>query len=114
MTERQQERECVIFANKFENEIKNLYANSMNEVVDYNITFAECSQKWLERIKRDHSLRYYEMNITTVNWANEYLGQLKMRNITPLIIQEFFDKLDTLKRTITVVKIKPAIRDVMK
>ena len=111
--ERQQERECLIFAQKFEKDMKNLYAGTSGESLDYNITFATYSQKWLERIKKDFSISYYTMNIEIIKWANKYIGGYKIKDITPFILQDFYDKLDSLKREIIVVNAKPELRDVM-
>ena len=114
MTERQELRESEVAAQKYEKDIKGLFSSSTGEVYDYNITFAECAQMWLERTKIDFSVRYYETNVESVKWANRYLGNYKMREITPTIIQNFFDRLDAEKRMITAVHAKPSLREVMK
>ena len=114
MTERQEMRSCEVFAQKYEDEIKSLYTCSTGEAYDYDITFAGCAEKWLERIKTDFSLGYYEMNLAIVEWADRYLGNYKMREITPFMIQTFYDKLDAEKRIKITVHAKPALREVMK
>lgn len=113
MNERQQERECLLFAQKFEKDMKNLFAGTSGESLDYNITFAAYSQKWLERIKKEFSVSYYSMNIEIIKWVNKYIGGYKMKDITPFILQDFYDKLDSLKREIIVVNAKPELREVM-
>lgn len=72
-----------------------------------------CS-KWLERVQKDFSVHYYEMSIESVKWINRYLGGFKLVEITPYIIQSFYDKLD--EETYTVTHITPklnALREVM-
>ena len=113
MTPKQQEHACSLYARKFEDSVKQLYSNSTGEVLDYNIKFNRCAALWLERVKRDFSLGYYEMNIKVVEKINRYLGQYKMREITPFIIQSFYDRIDEEKRVITSVCANANLRKVM-
>lgn len=53
-------------AQKFEDDIKRLYTGSMADIPDYNITVAEMTDKWLERVKHDFSVAYYERSLGTV------------------------------------------------
>lgn len=44
MTDRQAERECALVAQKFENDIRQLYTGSAADVPDYNITVGQMAE----------------------------------------------------------------------
>lgn len=111
MTDKQAERECAIVAQKFEDDVKQLYTGSIADVPNYNITVAQMADKWLERVHKDFSVSYYERAISNVEWLKRYIGGYKIREVTPYIIQNFYDKLDREKRIIYTVKAKPALRE---
>ena len=111
MTDRQAERECALVAQKFENEMRQLYTGSVADVPDYNITVGQMADKWLERVHKDFSIAYYERGIKTVEWIKRYIGGYKIREVTPYIIQNFYDKLDREKRVIYTITAKPCLRE---
>lgn len=100
MTDRQSERECALVAQKFENDVKQLYTGSVADIPDYNITVGQMADKWLERVHKDFSIAYYERGIKTIEWIKRYIGGYKIREVTPYVIQNFYDKLDREKRVI--------------
>ncbi len=114
MTEKQAARECARAAEKFEIEIKRLYTGSLPDVPDYNITVAEMADKWLERVKHDFSVGYYEMSLDTTAWIKRFIGGYKIREVTPYIIQDFYDKLDNERYITYNVTAKPAFKELMK
>ena len=111
MTDRQAERECALVAQKFENDVKQLYTGSVADVPDYNITVGQMADKWLERVHKDFSIAYYERGIKTIEWIKRYIGGYKIREVTPYVIQNFYDKLDREQRVIYTVTAKPALRE---
>ncbi len=111
MTDRQAERECALVAQKFENDIRQLYTGSAADVPDYNITVGQMADKWLERVHKDFSIAYYERGIKTVEWIKRYIGGYKIREVTPYVIQNFYDKLDREKRVIYTITAKPSLRE---
>lgn len=111
MTDRQAERECALVAQKFESEMRQLYTGSVADVPDYNITVGQMADKWLERVHKDFSIAYYERGIKTVEWIKRYIGGYKIREVTPYIIQNFYDKLDREKRVIYTITAKPCLRE---
>lgn len=66
-----------------------------------NIMFREFAAQWLDRVKRDCSLTYYVKGRECIALANEYIGGYKLREITPAVIQNFYDKLDAMKKKIS-------------
>lgn len=113
LSPKQEELEVNLFAQKFETEIKQLYSGHLGEVIDYNITFATYGQKWLERVHREFSPFYYEMSTRALKTANHYIGGYKMKEITPIILQDFFDTIDRLKKKTVTVKANSHLREVM-
>ncbi len=111
MTDKQAERECALIAQKFENDVKQLYTGSLADVPDYNITVGQMADKWLERVHKDFSIAYYERGIKTIEWIKRYIGGYKIREVTPYVIQNFYDKLDREQRVIYTVTAKPALRE---
>lgn len=113
MTPKQEERACEKFAEQFEQNMINLYSASRIETINHNIRVCDYAQIWLERVHKDFSLSYYEMSIQSVNWICRYIGGYKVKEVTPFIIQSFYDALDKETHTITTVRAKPALREVM-
>lgn len=113
LSPKQEALEVNLFAQKFETEIKQLYSGHLGEVIDYNITFSAYGQKWLERVHREFSPSYYEMSTRALKTANHYIGGYKMKEITPIILQDFFDTIDRLKKKTLTVKANSRLREVM-
>lgn len=104
---------CIKFAEQFEKTVKNLYSASKIQALNYNIKVADYSKIWLEHIHKDFSLSYYEMCIKSVNWICRYLGGYRVTEVTPYIIQSFYNELDIATYTNTLVQAKPSLRNVM-
>ena len=110
---KQEEKACAIFAEQFEKKMISLYAVSKIQTVNHNIKVADYAKLWLERIHKDFSLNYYEMSIKSVEWICLYLGTYKVIDVTPNIIQFFYDELDKATYTTTIVHAKPELWKVM-
>lgn len=113
MTPKQEERACEKFAEQFEQDMFNLYSSSRIEAINPNNKFCDYAQIWLERVRKDFSLSYYEMSINSVNWICRYIGGYKVKEVTPFILQNFYDSLDEETYTLTTVCAKPELREVM-
>lgn len=110
MTEKQLERAVAVEADIFEKEVRNSIGGSTGIVDNPNITFKEFSHQWLEKVKRDHSITYYYHSVDLLKEINESIGGYKMKDITPAILQSYYDKLDAkIKVSIKVVP-KPGFR----
>ena len=78
-------------------------------IQDNNITFEEFSRQWLERIlkRNEESFSYYVQAESSLKILNQYFGKYLLKQITPLIIQKFYDYLcdrTYIKETVTVKK----------
>jgi integrase len=101
-------------AEKFEEETKKITTSSSGVISDYNITFREYSMKWLEKVEREFSHCYYYMASEALVNINQVIGKYKLREISPSILQQYFDHLDSMKRTRVYVTIQPNAREVLK
>ncbi len=113
MHSKQEAKACVKFAEQFEKTMFNLYSADKLPTINYNIKVVDYAQIWLQRIHKDYSLNYYEMSIRSVEWICLHLGGYKVTNVTPYIIQSFYDELDKATYTTTIVYAKPTSREVM-
>lgn len=98
MTPKQEERAVLIFADAFEKKLKDMIRGSAAIYENPNVTFRDFSKVWLDKTKRECSLIYYTKCVDMVNLSNEYIGGHRLRDISPAIIQSFFDKLDQMKK----------------
>ena len=83
-------------AQKFEEETKKITNSSSGMISDYNITFREYSMKWLEKVEREFSHCYYYMASEALVEINQVIGKYKLREISPSILQQYFDKLELI------------------
>lgn len=101
MKEAQYQAEC------FEEEVRRGMLDGGTSVSNFNITFYEYSLLWLEKIERECSLVHYTRSKQIVEELKGFIGGYKIRELTPLIIQRFYDSLDERKRK--VVQYKPRL-----
>lgn len=113
MTPKQEERAAAVFAYDFEKKIKDTVSGSAASAETPNITFREFAAKWLEKTKRDCSLSYYVNSSDIIKEVNEYIGGYRLRDISPAVIQNLYDKLDKLQKTTSRIVPKPEFRQVL-
>lgn len=113
MTDKKALAECQKVAEKFEADIKRQATANRIDNINRNIKVSDYAKIWLGRVKRDFSLAYYEMSIHSVEKINSYIGNYKVIDVTPYIIQGFFDRLDEETYTVFHVTAKPCLRKVM-
>lgn len=113
MTAKQEERAVQTFAEEFERQIKATVNGATATVDTPNITFREFAAQWLARVERDYSKAYYVKGKEAIVVANKYIGGYKLRELTPAIIQNFYDKLDAMKKKISKVFPKTEFRAVL-
>lgn len=115
MTLKQAEREVVLIANEFEEEIKKLYSGTYHVTCTADTLFEDYKDVWLENCKKVNSLSHYVQARDNLEVACRYLGKYKMREMTPSIIQWAFDEIDKLQfKKITVDPKVEEIRKLMK
>ena len=114
MNQKQIEREVVIYADKYENDLKMSLNSSDASSISPDTLLREYASWWLERRKNEISASYYMNCSDAIKIIVENIGGYKIRELNPTIIQSFYDKLDKKEKTITVVTAKPKLREVMK
>lgn len=113
LTPKQMEREVVIFASEYENAIKALETASGEPTQSAETTFSEYALWWLKRRKNEVAASYFVNCESTIELTNKHIGGYKLKELTPNIIQQYYDKLDRMEKTVTVVTAKPALRERM-
>lgn len=113
LTQKQMEREVVIYADKYESELKMSLTAPGAEGISPDITLGEYADWWLERRKDELSASYYVNCQTAIKDIAASIGGYKLREINPTIIQRFYDQLDKKEKTITTVTAKPELREAM-
>lgn len=113
LTPKQIEREVIVFANEYETAVKTAEtaAGETNQTAES--TFSEYAAWWLKRRKEDISVSYYVNCASSIELTNKYIGGYKLKELTPSIIQQYYDKLDRAEKTVVVVTAKPALRERM-
>lgn len=104
-------REIEIERKKFEFEFyKECEKKSLGTFIqDNNITFEEFSKQWLERLlkRNEESYSYYVQAENSLKVLNPFFGKCLLKQISPLMIQNFYDYLcdrTYIKETVTVKK----------
>ena len=113
LTQKQMEREVVIYADKYESELKMSLTVPGAEGISPDITLGEYANWWLERRKDELSASYYVNCQTAIKDIAASIGGYKLRELNPIIIQRFYDQLDKKEKTVTTVTAKPELREAM-
>ncbi len=103
--EKKAEREVVLIADKFEKEVNDSISGCRAPEETNAISFRAFADKWLEKTKRNCALSYFSKSTEQLEFACEYIGGYKLRELTPAILQNFFDQVDA--RTKTIIKVVP-------
>lgn len=112
---KQAEREIIFVAKEYEDELKKQFTCLERNPDNVKITFKEFAENWLEKCKQENSASYYSNSVRSIDTANRYIGGYKLSELTPRVIQNFYDKIDKLRMEKVVVTPKPnKIRERMK
>ena len=116
MTEKQIQREVLVFADKYEQQMQAAALAAKGEAfMPADTTLAEYADRWLERRKGEVSDTYYVNLQFAIDEIKECIGGYTLRELNPAIIQNFYDGLDRKEHTVVTVTGKPdAIRKRMK
>ncbi len=114
LSAKQIEREVVIFADGYENDLRMSLTASGGQGISPDTLVSDYANWWLERRKDEISASYYRNCKYAITDIIEYIGGYKLRELSPTIIQRFYDQLDKRERVVTVVTAKPELREAMK
>ena len=114
LSTKQIEREVIVFADKYENDLKMSLTSSDAQGISPDTLVSEYAHWWLERRKDEISASYYMNCTVAIKDIVENIGGYKLRELNPTIIQRFYDKLDKKEKTVTTVTAKPELREYMK
>lgn len=114
LSTKQIEREVIVFADKYENDLKMSLTSSDAQGISPDTLVSEYAHWWLERRKDEISASYYMNCMVAIKDIVENIGGYKLRELNPTIIQRFYDKLEKKEKTVTTVTAKPELREYMK
>ena len=113
MTPKKAEKEVVVVADRFEKEFVETLSSYNNGTDPLKITFREMAEKWLAKVKREHSLSYYDKVERSLVYICEKIGGYKLKELTPGILQKFFDEVDEREHRIVTVTPLPTFRETL-
>ena len=114
LTPKQMEREVVLFAAEYETAVKAAETASGEPTQSAETTFSDYALWWLKRRKDEVAASYFVNCESAIELTNKHIGGYKLKELTPNIIQQYYDKLDRMEKTVTVVTAKPTLRERMK
>ena len=92
-------------AENFEKSIYDILNSNHPKVVDdFNITFKDFATKWLNDSKIEKGITYYEEKIDKVEYLIKEVGNYKVKELNPAIIQDMYNRIDSRKKVISKVK----------
>lgn len=99
MSEKKAEKAAQVAADAFEKEVIASISGCIQQTESITkITFRTMSEKWLDHLKRDLSTEYYYSAKKDIEFVNRHIGGYKLREITPAIIQNFFNLIDDRRK----------------
>ena len=102
-------------AKDFEKSITQIVTSNTPEAIhDMRTNFKSFAMKWIKNAKEEKGITYYEEKLGIVNYLIEELGDYKLTDIKPSIIQDLFNKIDARKKVVTKVWAKDNIKDILK
>ena len=113
MTLKKAEKEVVLVADRFEKEFIETLSSYNNGTDPLRITFREMAEKWLAKVKRENSLSYYAKVEYSLGYICENIGGYKLKELTPGILQNFFDAVDEREHRIVTVTPLPTFRETL-
>ncbi len=114
ITQYQIKRELDKYASEYETRVREQEALIDLSKSRKEITFKAYAGEWLDRVKLNHSLKYYTSCKDSIEYSNKHIGGYKLRELNPSIIQRFFDKIDARKKIVTQIVVKPRLRKLMR
>ena len=114
MNEKKADNEAVIVADKFEKEVIASISGCSARSDPLTITFRDFANNWLEQTKRKWTLSYYVISKRALDFACSRIGGYKVKELTPAIIQNFFNEIDNRTHNVSIITPKPNFKEILK
>ena len=103
LSAKQAEREAIVRATEFEEEMHKLNnAIDKNNILTPDSTFEMAAQAWLDKTNRNHSLTHFVRSEQRLrNDILPHLGKVKLNKFNPSMVQNFFNHLDKRERVVS-------------
>jgi len=101
-------------AERFEKSIFSIInSNHPSTVDDLNIIFKDFALDWLNNSKIEKGITYYEEKKGKVEYLINEIGKYRVKDLTPAIIQDMFNRIDSRKKEVARVKAKDKINEIL-
>ena len=114
MNEKKADNEAVIVADKFEKEVIASISGCSARSDLLTITFRDFANNQLEQTKRKWTLSYYVISKRALDFACSRIGGYKVKELTPAIIQNFFNEIDNRTHNVSIITPKPNFKEILK
>ena len=88
-------------------------SNNPSSIKDMRSSFKEFAIRWLDNVKKEKGVTYYEDNVNQVRYLIEELGNYKLTDISPAIIQDLFNRIDSRKKVSITICAKDNIKEIL-
>ncbi len=100
LTEKQIQNKVLLVAAEFDEECQRYYMSSNPAIEKSNMTVYEYCVDWLENRKAElsaNTITHYDNSIKCISL---YIGGVKLKQLTPYIIQQFYNRIDNLTKKV--------------
>ena len=113
MTAKKAQKEVILVADRFEKEILQTLSGFSAGYDPTSITFREAGELWLEKVKKDNAPTYYVKVKDHLEYINENIGGYKLKEITPGLLQNFFNAIDKRRKLVRTITPVPNFKDII-
>ena len=113
MTAKKAQKEVILVADRFEKEILQTLSGFSAGYDPTSITFREAGELWLEKVKKDNAPTYYVKVKDHLDYINENIGGYKLKEITPGLLQNFFNAIDKRRKLVRTITPVPNFKDII-
>ena len=105
MSEKQMQREVIVFADQYENRIRAATLSATSEqFMSAETSLGEFADWWLERRKNEIAISYFVNCKNAIDDIKAHIGAYKLRELNPAIIQRYYDEIDNRERTVVTIE----------
>lgn len=110
MSEQEAKKVVEDVAYEFEKEVKE---NLLIGIEDSDYTVEQYSKVYVDYLTKNFSPSYYLGVKAIFEYINSKIGKIKLKNLTPALIQSYFDDVDKSKKIEIVISPKPMFRQIL-
>ncbi len=113
MSDKKAQKEVILVADRFEREILQTLSGFSAGYDPTSITFREAGELWLEKVKKDNAPTYFVKVQDHLKYINQNIGGYKLKEITPGLLQNFFDAIDKRRKIVRTITPVPNFKEIL-